>query len=140
MTEYIIEKVKCSKIVDVATESTIDDYQILKRGLLGKIAIKRFYSYDIFTDFFKNVSINCQEIIKQQKCKRVLFIVVLNEVTDYILEDYQKILMFDKELNLEQVSYEVLFFDKHFQIGYFGGVNEKGRTLMYKDTMKLISD
>ncbi len=138
--EYTVEKVQCKKIVNSVIESNIEDYQILKRGLIGKVAIRSFFSYQSFSDFFKNVSINCQEIVKLHKCKRMLCIVVLDEVTDDILQDYQKILMFDKEFNLEQVSYEVLFYDKHIQLGYFGGINEKGRTLMYKDTMKLITD
>ena len=46
--------------------------------------------------------------------------------------------MFDKELNLELVSYEVLIVDKETGMGYFGGMNEKGKTLLYKDTLKML--
>ena len=46
--------------------------------------------------------------------------------------------MFDKEYNIEPVSYEVLFVDKKTGMGYFGGMNEKGKTLLYKDTLKML--
>ena len=145
MKDYQVETVDCSAIINHLLEkkldcSSDDEYLVVKRAVLGKIAIKRMDSYDIFCEYFKNVSVNCNEITRGKKCKRVLFVVVIDEVTNAILEQYQKILMFDKALNLEPVSYQVLFVDKNTKKGYFGGVSEKGKTLLYKDTFKVIKN
>ena len=63
---------------------------------------------------------------------------MVDSMSENVLEQQQKILMFDKEFNLENISYEALFIDRDTNIGYFGGMKEKGKTLLYKDTMKLL--
>ena len=143
LKDYKIEKYNCGKLINSSVENSslhclFDNDVIIKRGLLGNILIKRYNSYDDFCCFFKDVSANCKEIVKKNNCKRVLFIVFIKNISEKILEQYQKILMFDKEFNLELVSYEVLIVDKETGMGYFGGMNEKGKTLLYKDTLKML--
>ncbi|SFU88168.1 hypothetical protein [Butyrivibrio sp. M55] len=142
MQKYEIEKVNCSSIVEKLNKEkqTYKDEVVVKRGLLGKIVILQFDSYEKFCCFFEDVSNNCREVVKKHNCKRVLFLVMVESMSENILKQQQKILMFDKEFNLESVSYEVLFIDRNTNIGYFGGMNEKGKTFMYKDTLKMLVD
>ena len=145
MHDYKIDQFDCRNLMEFSQEKSLPDssihadYVVIRRGLLGKIAIKRFDSYDEFCEFYKHISVNCKEIVAKTKCKRILCIACVAGMSDKILEEYKKILMFDKELKLELVSYEVLLIDSDTAIGDFGGFAEKGRTLMYKDTMKYIS-
>lgn len=140
MQKYEIEKVNCSRIVEKLNKEkqTYKDEVVVKRGLLGKIVILQFDSYKKFYCFFEDVSNNCREVVKKHNCKRVLFCVMVDSMSENVLEQQQKILMFDKEFNLENISYEALFIDRDTNIGYFGGMKEKGKTLLYKDTMKLL--
>ena len=144
MRKYEIEKIDCSIVESIKKltneKRNVNEDMIVKRGLLGKMVILNFDSYDKFCTFFENVSDNCREVVKKHNCKRVLFLVMVESMSENILEQQQKILMFDKEFNLESVSYEVLFIDRNTNIGYFGGMNEKGKTFMYKDTLKMLVD
>ena len=142
MRKYKIEKVDCSiveSIKKLANEKrNVNEDVIVKRGLLGKMVILNFDSYDKFCNFFENASNNCREVVKKHNCRRVLFLVMVDSMSENVLEQQQKILMFDKEFNLENISYEALFIDRNTNMGYFGGMQEKGKTLLYKDTMKML--
>ncbi|RKM55766.1 hypothetical protein D6853_09480 [Butyrivibrio sp. X503] len=110
---------------------------IIKRGLLGKILIVPDLSFDEYSVLYKSVLSHCEDLKKNYKAGRVLFVVKVNSVDDKILEHLKGVLALDKVFT-SGGSFQVTFIDCNDKKGYFGGTKEPGKTLLYRDTWKYL--
>ena len=109
------------------------DAFIIKRGLFGKILVFPYLSFDKYSTVYKSILSHNSNLKEKYKAGRVLFVVMEDIVDDKILEHLEGVLTYDKGY-INGGSFQVTFIDYNKKKGYFGGMREPGKTLLYRDT------
>ena len=112
---------------------------IIKRRLLGKLLIVPDLSFDEYRTLYKSMISDCGDLKKNYKVGRALLVVKVNSVDDRMLEHLEGVLALDKGYT-SGGSFQVTFIDCNEKKGYFGGMKEPGKTLLYRDTWKYLLD
>lgn len=116
----------------------LNEYLILKGGFLGNTLVKESSSFDEFIEYHSQFIAEKRKM--PTKILKILWIIKMENVDDSALQKLEDHLFADKVTSTYVGAIQAVLVDKSTGKAYFGGMHENGKTALYKESFKLLSN